>query len=77
MTRVQLVKSVIHGLLVYSFHAYRWPIKLLSKLDRWIKNFVSSGYKGSFLGCFAANLREVSMYEAKRIGLILAMEFAA
>jgi len=43
MGRVQLVKSIIHGMLVYSFHIYRWPIKLLNQLDQWIKNFVWSG----------------------------------
>ncbi|XP_024632876.1 uncharacterized protein [Medicago truncatula] len=43
MGRVQLVKSIIHGMLVYSFHIYRWPISLLKMLDRWIKNFVWSG----------------------------------
>jgi hypothetical protein len=77
MVRVQLVKLIIHDLLVYSFHVYRWLIKLLSMLDRWIKNFDWSGDKGSFLGCFAANLREVTVYEAKLTDLILAMEFSA
>jgi len=43
MGRVQLVKSIVHGMLVYSFHIYRWPIRLLKMLDRWIKNFVWSG----------------------------------
>jgi hypothetical protein len=37
MGRVQLVKSIVHGMLVYSFHIYRWPIRLLKMLDRWIK----------------------------------------
>jgi len=43
MGRVQLVKSIVHGMLVYSFHIYRWPVRLLKLLDRWIKNFVWSG----------------------------------
>jgi uncharacterized integral membrane protein len=38
MGRVQLVKSIIHGMPVYSFHIYMWPIRLLHKLDTWIKN---------------------------------------
>jgi len=25
MGRVQLVKSIIHGMLVFSFHVYLWP----------------------------------------------------
>jgi len=43
MGRVQLVKSIIHGMLVYSFHIYRWPQSILKLLDRWIKIFVWSG----------------------------------
>ena len=41
MGRVQLVKSIIHG--KESFHIYRWPIRLLKMLDRWIKKFIWSG----------------------------------
>jgi len=40
MGRVQLVKSIVHGMLVYSFHIYRWPARLLKMLDKWIKKFV-------------------------------------
>jgi hypothetical protein len=43
MSRVQLIKSVIHGMLVYSFHVYLWPVKLLKQLDTWVKNFLWSG----------------------------------
>lgn len=43
MGRVQLVKSIIHGMLVYSFHVYAWPISLLKTLDNWIRNFIWSG----------------------------------
>ena len=43
MGRVQLVKSIIHGMLVYSFHIYRWPQNLLKMLDRWIKKIIWSG----------------------------------
>ena len=43
MGRVQLVKSIIHGMLVYSFHIYLWPRRLLRLLDSWIKNFIWSG----------------------------------
>ncbi|KAK2369004.1 hypothetical protein QL285_082161 [Trifolium repens] len=41
--RVQLVKSVIQGMLVYSISIYSWPISLLKGLERWIKNFIWSG----------------------------------
>jgi len=37
MGRVQLVKSVIHGMLVYSFHIYMWTS------NNWIKIFIWSG----------------------------------
>ena len=30
-------------MLVYSFHIYRWPIRLLKTLDRWINFFIWSG----------------------------------
>jgi len=43
MGRVQLEKSIVHGMLVYSFHIYCWPIGLLKRLDKWIKKFVWSG----------------------------------
>ena len=43
MGRVQLVKSIIYGMLVYSFHVYMWPRRLLHDLHRWIKNFIWSG----------------------------------
>jgi ribonuclease HI len=43
MGRVQLVKSIIHGMLVYSFHVYHWPSRLLRLLDTWLKNFIWSG----------------------------------
>lgn len=34
-------------------------------------------FRGSFLGAFASNLREGSVYEAKITGLVMAMEFAS
>jgi len=43
MGRVQLVKSIIHGMLVYSFHVYLWPRRLLRSLGTWIKIFIWSG----------------------------------
>jgi len=43
MGRIQLVKSIIHGMLVYSFHVYMWPHRILCMLDSWIKNFIWSG----------------------------------
>ncbi|CAL0322191.1 unnamed protein product [Lupinus luteus] len=43
MGRVELVKSIIHSMLAYSFHIYCWPTSLLSYLDNSIRNFIWSG----------------------------------
>jgi hypothetical protein len=43
MGRVPLVKSIIHGMVVYSFHVYFWPKRLLRLLDSWLKNFIWRG----------------------------------
>jgi len=51
MGKVQLVKSIIHGMLVYSFHIYMWPRRLLHQLDSWIKNFIWSGDIGTRKVC--------------------------
>jgi hypothetical protein len=39
----QLVNFVIHGMLIYSFKIYSWPVRLLKQIDKWIKKFVWSG----------------------------------
>jgi len=41
--RVQLVRSVIQSMLVYSISLYSWPISLLKDLERCIRNFIWSG----------------------------------
>jgi hypothetical protein len=40
--RVQLVKSVIHSMLIHSISIYSWPTSLLKDLERWMKNFIWS-----------------------------------
>lgn len=40
MGRVELVKFVIHGMFLYSFYVYAWPISLLKHLDQCIGNFI-------------------------------------
>lgn len=40
MGMVQLVKSIIQGMLVYSFHVYMWLVSLLKSLDKCIRNFI-------------------------------------
>jgi len=41
--RVQLVKSVIQGMLIHSISVYSWPKSLLNDLEKWIRNFIWSG----------------------------------
>lgn len=43
MGRVELVKSVIQGMLLYSFQVYVWPSALLKQLDQCLKNFIWVG----------------------------------
>lgn len=41
--RLQLIDSVIHSHLIYSFQVYEWPKSLLSNVQRWIRNFFWNG----------------------------------
>lgn len=41
--RVQLIKSVIHIMLIHTITVYSWPISLLKDLERMIWNFIWSG----------------------------------
>lgn len=41
--RVQLVKSVIQGMMVYTMMVYQWPKMLLHNLEMLINNFVWNG----------------------------------
>lgn len=43
MGRAELVKSSIHGMLLYSFYIYAWPKGLLRSLDTKIRNFLWTG----------------------------------
>lgn len=40
---MQLVKSVIQGILIHTMSIYSWPVSLLREMKRWIKNFIWSG----------------------------------
>ncbi|XP_019434814.1 PREDICTED: uncharacterized protein LOC109341364 [Lupinus angustifolius] len=40
MGRVELVRSIIHSMLVNSFHIYKWPTSLLDCVDKGIRNFI-------------------------------------
>ncbi|CAJ2642122.1 unnamed protein product [Trifolium pratense] len=41
--RVQLVRSVIQSMMVYSISVYAWPIQLLKNIETWSRNFIWSG----------------------------------
>ncbi|CAJ2652147.1 unnamed protein product [Trifolium pratense] len=41
--RVQLVKSVIQSMLVYSISVYSWPVSILKSIETWTRNFIWSG----------------------------------
>lgn len=43
MARVELVKSVIFGMLLYSFKIYSWPVSLLNQIEKRTRNFIWSG----------------------------------
>jgi len=43
MGKTQSVKSIIHAMMVYSFHIYQWHVQLLRHIDTWIRNFIWSG----------------------------------
>ncbi|XP_019447391.1 PREDICTED: uncharacterized protein LOC109350622 [Lupinus angustifolius] len=43
MGRVELVRSIIQSMLLFSFQIYKWPSQLLSKVDIDIRNFIWSG----------------------------------
>lgn len=37
------MKSVIHGMMLYSFLVYSWLVSFLKEVDRWVRNFIWSG----------------------------------
>ncbi|GAU50480.1 hypothetical protein TSUD_409650 [Trifolium subterraneum] len=41
--RVQLVKSVIQSMTIYSISIYSWPSSILKSIEAWIRNFIWSG----------------------------------
>lgn len=41
--KVQLLESIIHGMIAYSFQVYAWLICLLKQVDTWTCNFIWSG----------------------------------
>jgi hypothetical protein len=40
--RVQLVKSVLQSMMVYSITIYSWPISLIKELEKYMRNFIWS-----------------------------------
>ncbi|XP_058760550.1 uncharacterized protein LOC131633894 [Vicia villosa] len=42
--RVQLVKAVIHSMLIHCMTVYCWPSSIIKLIDKWIRNFIWSGH---------------------------------
>lgn len=40
--RVQLVRSEVQSILIYSFMVYAWPVSLIKMIDKWLRNFIWS-----------------------------------
>jgi hypothetical protein len=38
--RVQLVKSVIQSMMIYSISVYSWPVSLIKEVEKNIRNFI-------------------------------------
>jgi len=43
--RVQLARSVIQSMMMYSISLYSWPVSLLKEVERYVRNFIWSGDK--------------------------------
>jgi hypothetical protein len=41
--RVQLIKSVIQSMLIYSITLYSWPVSLIKEVEKHFRNFIWSG----------------------------------
>ncbi|GAU16832.1 hypothetical protein TSUD_367790 [Trifolium subterraneum] len=41
--RVQLIRSVIQGMMMHTISVYSWPSSLIKDLERWMRNFIWSG----------------------------------
>lgn len=42
--RVQLIKSVVQSMLLHCLTIYSGPVKLIKDLEKWMRNFIWSGY---------------------------------
>ncbi|PNX70395.1 hypothetical protein L195_g057350, partial [Trifolium pratense] len=42
--RVQLVKSVVQGMLIHCISIYNWPASIIKDIEKWIRNFIWSGH---------------------------------
>jgi hypothetical protein len=41
--RMQLLKSVIQGMMVHTISVYSWPSRLIKDIEKWMRNFLWSG----------------------------------
>ena len=40
MSRIQLVNTVVTGLLTYNFNLNKWHVSLLKQVEQWCQNFI-------------------------------------
>ncbi|XP_019438960.1 PREDICTED: uncharacterized protein LOC109344661 [Lupinus angustifolius] len=65
--RIELVRSVIQSMLLYSFNIYAWPSSLLKHIENCIRNFVWSGNIELVWEMINSN-HEWAMFFRKRFG---------
>ncbi|XP_058776557.1 uncharacterized protein LOC131650867 [Vicia villosa] len=41
--RVQLVKAVIHSMMIHCMTVYNWPASIIKYIEKWMRNFIWSG----------------------------------
>ena len=41
--RLELIRSVVQGMMIYSISIYSWPVNLIKELDKYMRNFLWSG----------------------------------
>lgn len=67
--RAELIKSVIHPMLLHSFMLYKWPKSLLKQLNFWIRNFMWKGDINSSKPITVAWSTVCTPREAGRLGI--------
>lgn len=77
MGRVQLVKSIVQGMVLYSFHCYIWAKSLLNTIYLWIRNFIWAGDMNSRKVCTVYWQKICSSFVEGALGLHSVMNINA